>query len=61
MAAIELDEVLLDPAPNADDENDELSNDEPPVDAGSWGGWWRRRKRAPEGVRNADIYAAAGG
>ena len=22
---------------------------------GSWGGWWRRMKRVPEGVRKADI------
>lgn len=26
----------------------------PPED-GSWGGWWRRMKRVPEGVRKADI------
>lgn len=39
-----------------------------PVDAaaaepavGSWGGWWRRRKRAPEGARKAEMNAAAGG
>lgn len=29
----------------------------PPVaeEEGSWGGWWRRMKRVPEGVRKADI------
>lgn len=26
-----------------------------PADEGSWGGWWRRMKRVPEGVRKADI------
>jgi hypothetical protein len=26
-----------------------------------WGGWCRRTKRVPEGVRKADMYAEAGG
>lgn len=26
-----------------------------PAEEGSWGGWWRRMKRVPEGVRKADI------
>jgi hypothetical protein len=32
-------------------------------DAGIFGcgGWWRRTKRVPEGVRNAEMYAEAGG
>lgn len=59
LAATELDEARDEPAPP---ENEELRSEEPPVDAeGNWGGWWRRRNRAPEGVRKADINAAAGG
>lgn len=51
-AAIELDEArVVDPAVP--------SNDEEPrpllvlVEEGRCGGWWRRRKRAPLGVRKA--------
>lgn len=59
LAATELDEALDELAAP---ENDEPRSDEPPVDAdGSCGGWCRRRKRAPEGVRKAETYAAAGG
>lgn len=48
--------------PSADAENDELSSDDPPVDDdGSCGGWCRRMNRVPDGVRKADMYAAAGG
>jgi hypothetical protein len=31
------------------------------AEEGSWGGWWRRMKRVPEGVRKADIKDAVGG
>jgi hypothetical protein len=39
---------------------DEPSKDEDPrplplPELGSWGGWWRRRKRAPLGVRKAEM------
>lgn len=75
-AAIELldarDEL---PPPNAEAENDDPSSEEPPppppaplplplplpAAEGSCGGWWRRRNRAPEGVRKAVMYAEAGG
>lgn len=45
---------------------DEPSNDDDPsplllLELGSCGGWWRSRKRAPLGVRKAEMYAAAGG
>jgi hypothetical protein len=53
-AATELDEArVVDPA--------DPSNDEDPrplpvlVEEGRCGGWWRRRKRAPLGVRNAEM------
>lgn len=61
---MELDDARDEPAaPRAEAENDELSSDDdPPVDEeGSCGGWCKRIKRAPEGVRKADTNAAAGG
>ena len=70
-AAIELLDAREDPPPpSAEAENDDprseplplplptippLPPDAPPVEEGSWGGWCRRRKRAPEGVRNAEM------
>lgn len=50
------------PPPSADEENEDPRSEEdvplvpapgPPVEEGSCGGWCRRRKRAPEGVRKA--------
>ena len=52
----------LDEARDELPENEELNNEEPPVEPeGSCGGWCSRRKRVPEGVRKAEMYAAAGG
>lgn len=47
-------------------EADEPSKDDEPrlpdvPDDGSGGGWWRRRNRAPLGVKKAEMYAVAGG
>lgn len=52
-AATELDEArVVDPdEPSSDDEPSPLEL----PDEGSWGGWWRRRKRAPLGVRKAEM------
>lgn len=48
-AAMELDEArVVDPAvPSSEEEP------RPLVEEGRFGGWWRRRKRAPLGVRKA--------
>lgn len=55
---MELEEArVVDPAVPSSDEDPRP----PPVLEGRCGGWWRRRKRAPLGVRKAVIYAAAGG
>lgn len=53
LAATELDEArVVDPdAPSNDDDPRPLELPE----EGSCGGWWRRRKRAPLGVRKADM------
>lgn len=60
LAAMELEEArVVDPAvPSSDEEPRPLLV---PVEEGRCGGWWRRRKRAPLGVRKAVMYAAVGG
>lgn len=54
---MELEDVRDEPAvPSAEAEKEELRSEDPPVEEeGSWGGWWRRRNRVPEGVRKADM------
>jgi hypothetical protein len=59
-AAIEVEEAReLLPPPRVEAVMEEVIEVED--EEGSWGGWCRRRKRAPEGVRNAEMCAAVGG
>lgn len=52
-------------APSVVAEEKKLDEEEPDgvvgVAVGAPGGWWRSRKRTPVPVRNAEIYADAGG
>lgn len=58
-AATELDEARV---VEAEDPRREEAPKLPDVpEDGSWGGWCKRRNRAPLGVKKAEMYAVAGG